>query len=44
VDAAKSPGESLLAELFGRGSREGLLYWVGDGSVVINNVHQVRLC
>lgn len=41
IDCANKPGESLLAELFGRGSKEGLLHWVGEGSVMLKNVHKV---
>ncbi len=41
VDCANKPGDSLLAELCGRGSREGLLYWIGEGGIILNNVHQV---
>jgi hypothetical protein len=41
VDCANKPGDSLLAELCGRGSREGLLHWVGEGSVLLKNVHKV---
>lgn len=40
VDCANKPGESLLVELCGRGAREGLLHWVGSGTVILNNVHQ----
>lgn len=29
-----------MTELFGRGSREGLLHWIRDGTLLINNVHQ----
>lgn len=42
IDCASKQGESLLAELFGRGSKEGLLYWVGDGAVMLKNIHKVR--
>lgn len=34
--------DPYMTELFGRGSREGLLHWVRDGTLVINNVHKVR--
>lgn len=30
-----------MTELFGRGNREGLLHWLRDGTLVINNVHKV---
>lgn len=40
IDCATKSGESLLAELFGRGSKEGLLHWVGEGSIMLNNVHK----
>lgn len=33
--------DPYLTELFGRGSREGLLHWLRDGTLVINNVHKV---
>ncbi|KAI8465837.1 MAG: cyclic nucleotide-binding protein [Monoraphidium minutum] len=39
LDCTK-PGESLLAELLGRGSKEGLLHWVGGGAVMLKNVHK----
>lgn len=32
--------DPFMTELFGRGSREGLLHWVKDGTVAINNVHK----
>ena len=33
--------DPYMTELFGRGSREGLLHWLRDGTLVINNVHKV---
>lgn len=33
--------DPFMTELFGRGSREGLLHWLRDGTLVINNVHKV---
>lgn len=35
--------DSQLSDLFGRGNREGLLHWARDGTVLLNNVHQVNL-
>ena len=29
-----------MTELFGRGSREGLLHWIRDGTLAIYNVHK----
>ena len=40
VDCSTVDGQ--LSELFGRGSREGILHWVRDGTVLLNNVHQVN--
>jgi transcriptional regulator with AAA-type ATPase domain len=34
--------DTQLTELFGRGSKEGLLHWVKDGTVLLNNVDKVR--
>lgn len=34
--------DPYMTELFGRGNREGLLHWLRDGTLVINNVHKVR--
>jgi hypothetical protein len=36
--------DPYMTELFGRGSREGLLHWLRDGTLVINNVHKVGGC
>jgi hypothetical protein len=33
--------DPYMTELFGRGNREGLLHWLRDGTLVINNVHKV---
>ncbi len=33
--------DAQLVELFGRGSKEGVLAWLGDGTVLLNNVHKV---
>jgi hypothetical protein len=33
--------DPFMTELFGRGSREGLLHWLRDGTLVINNAHKV---
>jgi hypothetical protein len=33
--------DAQLTELFGRGSKEGLLHWVKDGTVLLNNVDKV---
>lgn len=32
--------DPFMTELFGRGSREGLLHWIRDGTLAINNVHK----
>lgn len=34
-------GDGLPGELCGRGSRQGILGWIGGGTVLLNNVHQV---
>ena len=31
------------SEVFGRGSRRGLLYWLGNGTLLLNNVSEVRI-
>jgi hypothetical protein len=33
--------DPYMTELFGRGNREGLLHWLRDGTLVINNIHKV---
>lgn len=33
--------DPYMTELFGRGNREGLLHWLRDGTLAINNVHKV---
>ena len=35
-------GNGLAAELFGAGSRPGLLTWLGSGTLLLNNVHLAR--
>eukprot|EP00878_Enallax_costatus_P004842 GHUV01005096.1.p1 GENE.GHUV01005096.1~~GHUV01005096.1.p1 ORF type:complete len:906 (+),score=289.25 GHUV01005096.1:167-2884(+) len=32
--------DPFMTELFGRGSREGLLHWIRDGTLAIYNVHK----
>jgi transcriptional regulator with AAA-type ATPase domain len=34
-------GDNLLPELFGRGSKQGILSWLASGTLLLNNVHQV---
>lgn len=34
--------DPYMTELFGRGSREGLLHWLRDGTLLIENIHKVR--
>jgi transcriptional regulator with AAA-type ATPase domain len=29
-------------ELFGRSNKRGVLHWLGDGTLLLDNVHQVR--
>jgi transcriptional regulator with AAA-type ATPase domain len=38
VDASR---QDVVADLFGRGSRRGLLSWLGDGAVVVANAHKL---
>jgi hypothetical protein len=40
VDCERA-GDGLAAELFGAGSRQGLLAWLGAGTLLLNNVHRV---
>ncbi len=42
VDCERA-GDGLAADLFGAGSRPGLLEWLGAGTLLLNNVHRVRL-
>ena len=35
--------DSYGSQLFGRGSKQGLLHWVGQGTLLLTNVHKVRL-
>lgn len=39
LDCAKL--DSYGSQLFGRGNKQGLLHWVGDGSILLTNVHKV---
>jgi hypothetical protein len=32
--------DPYMTELFGRGSRLGLLHYIGDGTLCVNNVHK----
>ena len=34
--------DSDASEIFGRGKRRGILYWLGKGSLLLNDVAQVR--
>ncbi|EIE23428.1 hypothetical protein COCSUDRAFT_53335 [Coccomyxa subellipsoidea C-169] len=40
VDCERA-GDGLAADLFGAGSRPGLLEWLGAGTLLLNNVHRV---
>ena len=31
------------SDVFGRGRRRGLLYWLRDGTLLLNNLNEVRL-
>jgi len=35
--------DSYGSQLFGRGSKQGLLHWVGQGTLLLTNVHKVSL-
>ena len=35
--------DSYGSQLFGRGSKQGLLHWVGEGTLLLTNVHKVSL-
>ena len=30
------------SDVFGRGRRRGLLYWLGDGALLLNNLNEAR--
>ncbi|DBB11723.1 TPA: hypothetical protein ACH3X3_005889 [Trebouxia sp. C0006] len=34
--------DSYGSQLFGRGSKQGLLHWVGQGTLLLTNVHKVK--
>lgn len=33
--------DSYGSQLFGRGSKQGLLHWAGEGTLLLTNVHKV---
>jgi len=35
--------DSYGSQLFGRGSKQGLLHWVGQGTLLLTNLHKVSL-
>lgn len=35
--------DSYGSQLFGRGSKQGLLHWLGQGTLLLTNVHKVTL-
>lgn len=41
LDCAKL--DSSGSQLFGRGSKQGLLHWIGNGTVMLTNAHKVGL-
>ena len=40
LDCAKL--DSHGSQLFGRGSKQGLLHWAGEGTLLLTNLHKVR--
>ena len=34
--------DSYGSQLFGRGSKQGLLHWAGEGTLLLTNLHKVR--
>ena len=40
LDCAKL--DSYGSQLFGRGSKQGLLHWAGEGTLLLTNLHKVR--
>eukprot|EP00879_Flechtneria_rotunda_P013356 GHRR01013946.1.p1 GENE.GHRR01013946.1~~GHRR01013946.1.p1 ORF type:complete len:902 (+),score=300.53 GHRR01013946.1:340-3045(+) len=40
VEADAAGMDPFMTELFGRGSKEGLLHWIRDGTLAIYNVHK----
>lgn len=33
--------DSFGSQLFGRGSKQGLLHWTGEGTLLVTNLHKV---
>lgn len=34
--------DSFGSQLFGRGSKQGLLHWIGEGTLLVTNLHKVK--
>ena len=33
--------DSCASQLYGRGSKQGLLHWAGEGTIILTNAHKV---